>query len=83
MLGPAMAIGLVATFYGLTLANLVFIPISENLAQLNREDETLRVIVIDGLRLVRRKEHPKVVEEHLKSYLLPSERGSLTKAAKA
>jgi chemotaxis protein MotA len=74
LLGPSMAIGLVATFYGLTLANLVFIPISENLAVLNRDDETLRLIVIDGLRLIRHKEHPKVVEEHLKSYLLPHER---------
>ena len=83
MLGPAMAIGLVATFYGLVLANLVLIPISENLAMLNREDETVRGIVIDGLRLLRAKEHPKVVEEHLKSYLLPHERATLKKVAKA
>ncbi len=82
MLGPAMAIGLVATFYGLTLSNLILIPISENLAVINRDDETLRTIVIDGLRLVRRKEHPKVVEEHLKSYLLPHEREHYTKGAK-
>ncbi|CAN5679903.1 MotA/TolQ/ExbB proton channel family protein [soil metagenome] len=74
LLGPSMAIGLVATFYGITIANLVLIPISENLAVINREDETLRSIVIDGLRHIRRKEHPKVVEEHLKSYLLPHER---------
>ena len=77
LLGPAMAIGLVATFYGLTLANLVFIPISENLAVLNRDDETIRTMVIDGLRLIRKKEHPKVIEEHLKSYLLPHERAKL------
>ena len=77
MLGPAMAIGLVATFYGLTLANLIFIPISENLTMLNREDETVRTIVIDGLRLVRKKEHPRIVEENLKSYLLPAEREML------
>lgn len=81
LLGPAMAIGLVATFYGLTLANLVFIPISENLAVINREDETLRTIVIDGLRLVRKREHPKIVEEHLKSYLLPHERARLNRKA--
>lgn len=84
MLGPAMAVGLVATFYGLILANLVFIPISENLAVINRDDETLRTIVIDGLRLIRNKEHPKIVEEHLKSYLLPHERAQMTtKTAKA
>lgn len=76
LLGPAMAMGLVATFYGLTLANLIFVPISENLASLNRDDEALRQMVIDGIRLVRQKEHPKVVEEYLKSYLTPQERKS-------
>jgi chemotaxis protein MotA len=79
LLGPSMAIGLVATFYGIVLANLVFIPISENLAMLNREDETVRTIVIDGVRLLQAGEHPKVVEEHLKSYLLPHERALLVK----
>ncbi|MDR3608229.1 MAG: MotA/TolQ/ExbB proton channel family protein [Oligoflexia bacterium] len=83
MLGPAMAVGLVATFYGIVLANLVLIPISENLAMINREDETIRSIVIDGIRLVRDHEHPKLVEEHLKSYLLPNERAKLKKAAAA
>jgi chemotaxis protein MotA len=81
MLGPAMAVGLVATFYGLILANMVFIPISENLAMLNRDDETIRTIIIDGLRLIRIKEHPKVVEEHLKSYLLPDERARINSKA--
>ncbi len=83
LLGPSMAIGLVATFYGIVLANLVFIPISENLALLNREDETVRTIVIDGVRLLQLGEHPKVVEEHLKSYLLPHERAMLKKDAPA
>jgi chemotaxis protein MotA len=77
LLGPSMAIGLVATFYGIVLANLFLIPIAENLSQLNKEDETVRTIVIDGIRLLQKKEHPKVVEEHLKSYLLPHERAAL------
>ncbi len=81
LMGPAMAIGLVATFYGLVLANLVFIPIAENLAMINREDDTVRMIIIDGFRLIHRGEHPKIVEEHLKSYLLPQERESLKRMA--
>jgi len=80
LLGPAMAVGLVATFYGLTLANLILIPIAENLSVINRDDETIRMMVIDGLRMIRRKEHPKIVEEHLKSYLLPHEREELVKS---
>lgn len=82
MLGPAMAIGLVATFYGIILANLVFIPIAERLAAINREDEVIRDIVIDGMELIRKREHPKVVEEHLKSYLLPGERTKVKSSKK-
>lgn len=79
LLGPAMAMGLVATFYGLSLANLVFIPISENLTAINRDDESLRMIVIDGFRMIRQKEHPRVVEEYLKSHLTPTERALYNK----
>jgi chemotaxis protein MotA len=83
LLGPAMAVGLVATFYGIVLSNMFFIPISEKLGIINRQDETIRTICIDGLRLIRHKAHPKIVEEHLKSYLLPSERALLKTAAKS
>ncbi len=77
LLGPSMAVGLVATFYGIVVANLVLIPIGENLSKLNKEDEVVREIVMDGIKLIRAREHPLVVEEHLKSYLLPSERAKL------
>lgn len=80
-LGPAMAIGLVATLYGIATSNLVLIPIGENLTKLNKEDETVREMVIDGLKLIRQKEHPMIVEEELKSYLLPSEREKMKKMA--
>lgn len=80
-LGPAMAIGLVATLYGIAIANLIFIPIGENLTKLNKEDETAREMVIDGLKLIRAKTHPSIVEEELKSYLLPKERSKIKKAA--
>lgn len=80
-LGPSMAIGLVATLYGIALANFVFVPLSENLATLNGEDELLREIVMDGLKLLRAQEHPLLVEEYLKSYLTPTERRKLGKVA--
>jgi chemotaxis protein MotA len=79
-LGPSMAIGLVATLYGIAMANFVFIPIGENISKLNEEDELLREIVIDGIKLLRAQEHPLVVEEYLKSYLTPAERTRLSKA---
>ncbi len=76
-IGPAMAIGLVATMYGITLSNFVFIPIAENLAEKNREDTTLRKIILEGVLMLKSRMHPLLIEEKLNSYLLPSERISL------
>ncbi len=75
--GPSMAVALVATMYGIAIANFIFIPLGENLAKYNRADQTIRKIVIDGVKMIRQKKHPLVVEENIKSYLLPSERSQI------
>ncbi|MBO9666182.1 MAG: MotA/TolQ/ExbB proton channel family protein [Bdellovibrio sp.] len=80
-MGPSMAIALVATMYGIAVANFIFLPLGENLAKVNRMDNIIRMMVIDGFKLIRDKKHPIVVEESIKSYLLPSERGTTKKAA--
>ncbi|UYL07584.1 MotA/TolQ/ExbB proton channel family protein [Bdellovibrio sp. SKB1291214] len=74
-MGPSFAIALVATMYGIAVANFIFLPLGENLAKANRMDQIIRQMVIDGFKLIRDKKHPIVVEESIKSYLLPSERG--------
>ncbi len=78
MIGPAMAIGLVATLYGIGLTNFIFIPIAENLNSLGAEDFAARKMVLEGLLMVKRRTHPILVEEKMKSFLLPSERDQLT-----
>ncbi len=80
-LGPAMSVALVATFYGLIVANVFIIPIGENLSAAAEEDLAIRLIVIDGVRLVKERKHPLLVEEYLKSYLSPKERNKMRKAA--
>jgi chemotaxis protein MotA len=80
-IGPSMSIALVATFYGLILANVVLIPVAENLIQQSEVDLVRRRLVVDGVRLLREKKHPLLVEEHLKSYLSPAERNKIRKAA--
>lgn len=80
-LGPAMSVALVATFYGLILANVFVIPMGEKLTQASKEDLNLRRIVIDGVKLIRLKKHPLLVEEYLISHLMPVERNKLPKTA--
>jgi len=73
-IGPAMAIALITTFYGVALSNFVLIPIGEYLAKQTREDYLARIILVEGLMLIHQKKPIKFVEERLKSYLLPSKR---------
>jgi len=80
-LGPSMSIALVATFYGLVLANVLIIPVGENVTLASENDLVMRRLVVDGVRLVRDKKHPLLVEEYLKSYLAPHERNKMKKAA--
>ncbi len=79
--GPALAVALVATLYGIALANFVFLPIGENLSKLNKTDASIREMVIDGVKLIRLKKHPLVVEEMVRSHLLPSDRPKRAEAA--
>jgi chemotaxis protein MotA len=79
-LGPSMSIALVATFYGLVLSNIVIIPVGENLTQASEMDLLVRRVVVDGVRLLRARKHPLLVQEYLKSYLTPNERNRMKKA---
>ncbi len=74
LIGPAMAVGLVATFYGLALANLVFNPISENLQDSAKENRLKNLIIVEGLRLILQGTSPVILAEELNSFLIPSER---------
>lgn len=74
--GPSMAIALVATLYGIAIANFFFLPMGENLSRLNKKELLVRQMICDGIKLIRAKKHPYMVEEACKSYLLPNERAA-------
>lgn len=73
-IGGHMATALVATFYGLVCANLIFIPIGENLAEVSAEDLVIRKVIREGVLLLQQKKHPLYIEEFLKCFLAPSQR---------
>jgi len=73
-LGPNMAIALVTTFYGVLLANLVFLPLASKLALKTEEEVFLKQIVIEGVIGVQSGQNPKLLEEKLSAFLSTSER---------
>lgn len=77
MIGPAMAIALVATLYGLILTNFVFIPIAENLTKQTEEDLIARNMVVEGVMLIHDDKSTRYVEEKVKRFLLPNQRKNI------
>lgn len=80
-LGPAMSVALVATFYGLILANIFIIPVGENLTHAAEDDLTIRKIIAHGILLIKNNEHPLIVAEYLKSYISPKQRNKMKEVA--
>ena len=75
-IGPNMAVALVTTFYGSLLANWICAPISTKLKNKNAEEMMVKEIEIEGLLSIQAGENPRVIEEKLKSFLAPADRGS-------
>lgn len=81
-IGPNMALALVTTFYGSLLANIVLLPIGENLLQRAKDERLLREIILEGTILIKQKHNPFYIQEMLNSLLLPSERVDFIKMKK-
>ena len=73
-IGPAMAVALITTFYGAVLANLIFIPFSEKLQAINKENSQAHQLMIHGILMIWHKKHPFDVKDMLTAYLPPEER---------
>ena len=74
LIGPAMSIGLIGTLYGIALANLVFLPIAENLTERTQEEMALRRLIVEGSILLKSQVNPVTMRESLNSFLLPKDR---------
>jgi chemotaxis protein MotA len=73
-MGPAMAIGLVATLYGLVLTNFFLQPIGDNIALRSYREIRRRQMVLLGIVLLAQGEKAVVVQEAVNSLLPVAER---------
>jgi chemotaxis protein MotA len=64
----ALAIAFIASFYGVAVANLVFIPIAGKLKMLSHEELFLKEIIVSGILSIQAGDNPRIVEERLKAY---------------
>ena len=77
-IGPSMAIALVATFWGIALANLLLLPLADRAHRLNAEDAKLRSMITSALVLMHQSARPQVIFEHLIGFVPMNERNDPT-----
>jgi len=73
-IGPAMAIALLTTLYGVLLANFLFIPIAEKLSLRSEQEKLNKSIIVEAAIGINRGVSPLVLEESLKIFLAPKRR---------
>jgi len=73
-LGPAMAVALVTTLYGVILSNMVFIPLGEKLKARNEEEIKAKEMIIEGIMSIQSGDNPRIVADKLNTFLPPRSR---------
>ncbi|WP_053980892.1 flagellar motor protein [Marinagarivorans algicola] len=69
-LGPALAIAFVATLYGVSMANLICLPVANKLrAHVNRV-AIWQQLLVDGISAIAEGDNPKAIEARLSGYCL-------------
>jgi chemotaxis protein MotA len=78
--GHGIAGAFVATFWGVFLANALFLPMAHKLKQLSTAEVAHKMLIIEGIMAIQAGVSPRVVEELLKSHVPPAEREEVVAA---
>ena len=67
-LGHGIAAAFIATIYGIAVANLLFLPMSNKLKSIIHGQTQMRTMVIEGLIAIAQGENPRNIESKLQGY---------------
>jgi chemotaxis protein MotA len=68
-LGAGIASAFTATIYGISFANLFFLPVAGKLKGIIHRQTQLREMIIDGMICIAQGENPRAIEAKLQGYL--------------
>ena len=74
MIGPAMAIALITTFYGSLFANVIFSPAKKKLEGYAGDEKVLMEMIRDGVLYIEGGQRPDFIENDLMNYLPPAQK---------
>jgi chemotaxis protein MotA len=72
--GEGIAGAFVATFWGVFLANGIWLPFANKLKMFSQQEVAHKQLIVEGIMAIQAGVSPRVVEELLKSHVPPSER---------
>ena len=73
-LGAAIAVAFIATFYGVSSANLLWLPLASKLKRKSEAEAMMGELILEGLLSIQAGENPRIVQEKLLGFLAPSRR---------
>lgn len=79
---PSMATAMTATFYGVILANLIFLPLSVKISRRLETKTWLHQMIKSGILMLYDKRHPIFVREKLNAFVPGSQAGKAARAAR-
>jgi chemotaxis protein MotA len=81
-MGPAISAAFIATLYGVSSANLLYLPIAAKLQRRGEEETLLRRIILEGILSIQAGDNPRILEEKLLAFLPPRVRVKVAEALK-
>ena len=82
-LGPAIATAFLATFYGISSANVFWLPVGAKLRKKSEEEVLFRQVMLDGILSIQAGDNPRIIQEKLEGFLSPKERAAADAAITA
>ncbi|MBI3911648.1 MAG: flagellar motor protein [Armatimonadetes bacterium] len=79
-MGPAIAAAFTATLYGVSVANLLFLPLSTKLRSASQTEAEVYRMLIEGILSLQAGEHPQLVEARMAAFLSAGARHTLQKS---
>ncbi len=73
-IGHGISAAFVATFWGVFLANAIYLPAANKLKRLSSEEVGHKMLIVEGIMAIQAGVSPRIVEEMLKSHVPPAER---------
>ena len=64
-----MGLALITTFYGVFMANMIFLPIGGKLKRRSENEMLLKNIVVEGIISIHAREHPILIREKLMTFV--------------